>query len=68
MRKIKILAIVFLLPFLLVWVAFIMTAFSFNPKDVFTGTAFWGMSFVYWYVASMLLPTIVSAINESKPS
>lgn len=65
MRKIKILAIVFLLPFLLVWVAFVMTAFSFNPRDVFTGAAFWGMSVLYWFVTLMISPVIVEAINET---
>lgn len=65
MRKIKILAIVFLLPFLLVWVAFIMTAFSFNPRDVFTSSVFWSVSVLYWFCALMISPVIVEAINET---
>lgn len=37
-----------LLPFIAVWVAYILTAFSFDPKWVFNQDGFWGISIFYW--------------------
>lgn len=48
MKKITYYTVIVLLPFLIVWIAFIMTAFSFNPRDVFQKEAFWGLSVLYW--------------------
>lgn len=48
MKKITYYTVIVLLPFLIVWIAFIMTAFSFNPRDVFQREAFWGVSVIYW--------------------
>lgn len=37
-----------IIPFLLVWIAFLMTGFSFTPREVFQSSAFWGFSGFYW--------------------
>lgn len=65
-RKLLILSIIYLLPFILVWVAFFMTAFSFNPRDIFTQGSFWGISTMYWLVTFCISPVIIEAINETK--
>jgi len=49
-----------LLPFLLVWVAFIFTGFAFSPKDVFQNGIFWVISCSYWVLPYLcgIVPTI----------
>jgi hypothetical protein len=64
-RKLFILVIIYLLPFILVWVGFVMTAFSFNPREVFTQGSFWGPSVIYWFLSVCVSPVIVEAINET---
>ena len=48
MKKITYYTVIVLLPFLIVWIAFIMTGFSFNPREVFQRESFWGLSVLYW--------------------
>lgn len=64
MKKIKILAIVYSMPFSLVWIGFILSAFSYNPREVFQSEVFWGVSTVYWFVIFCLTGMIVEVINE----
>jgi hypothetical protein len=46
-----------LLPFIAVWVAYLLTAFSFDPKWVFVQEGFWRISIVYWmfYLFALLV-------------
>ena len=37
-----------LLPFILVWTAWICTAGVVQPKEAFESGAFWGLSVIYW--------------------
>ena len=53
------------LPFLLVWAAWILTAFNFNPHNVFNEGAFWGLSSMYWFLWVCLVGLIVELIDES---
>lgn len=48
MKKITYYTVIVLLPFLIVWIAFIMTGFSFSPREVFQRESFWGLSVLYW--------------------
>jgi hypothetical protein len=48
-------AVTLLAPFLVVWVAYIMTGFSFSTHDVFTSDMFWFLSVIYW-VLFMWIP------------
>jgi hypothetical protein len=51
-------AVTLLAPFLVVWVAYIMTGFVFSTQDVFTSPVFWIMSVIYW-VTFMWIPCSV---------
>jgi O-antigen ligase len=53
-----------LIPFLIVWISFICTGFSFNPREVFRESTFWAISTFYWLVWLMMSPLIAEAINE----
>jgi hypothetical protein len=64
MKKLLILGIFAALPFLLVWAAFILTGFNFNPHNVFNEGAFWGLSCMYWFLYVCLMAVIVEAIDD----
>jgi hypothetical protein len=49
-------------PFLLVWIAYFLTAFSFNPQDIFHSSDFYGIVVVYWFVIICFLGPIVEFI------
>lgn len=66
MKKLTILVALAALPFLLVWAAFILTGFNFNPHDVFNEGAFWGFSCMYWFLYICLIALIVEMIDEYK--
>lgn len=53
-----------LLPFIAVWVAYVLTAFSFDPKWVFVQDGFWGISIVYWVFC--LFALLVNWANDDK--
>lgn len=65
MKKLLILLSTAALPFLLVWAAFILTGFSFNPIDMFQSGTFWGISVMYWFLYTFLIGLIVDVIDES---
>ena len=64
MKKLVILCTLAALPFLLVWAAFFLTAFNFNPHNVFNQGAFWGLSVMYWFLFVCLIGLIVELIEE----
>lgn len=53
-----------IIPFLLVWVAFLMTGFSFSPHEVFQATAFWGFSSFYWTLWVCMIGFIANAVLQ----
>jgi hypothetical protein len=61
-KKLKIALIFAILPFILVWTAGLLTAFSFIPREIFQHGAFWFISIIYWF---MYLVVIIPAIAES---
>lgn len=64
MKKFIVLLSTAALPFLLIWAAFILTGFSFNPINVFQEGSFWGISCIYWFLWLCLSPLIIEGINE----
>ena len=68
MKKIKILAIVYAMPFLLVWAGFILSGFSYNPRTIFQEATFWGVSTLYWFIVFCLTGLILEVINELNSS
>ena len=54
------------LPFLLVYTAWIFSLCSFPIKDVFLqGSAFWPFCIIYWFLWSCLVGPITDAIYEN---
>lgn len=69
MKKFLIFCSTALIPFFLVWIGFILTAFSYSPREIFQGGAFWGLSCLYWLLWAFMSPLIVEIINEvNKPA
>lgn len=64
MKKLFILLTTAAIPFLLVWIAFILTGFSFNPIEVFQNGPFWGISTIYWLIWVCMLGPIVETIYD----
>jgi hypothetical protein len=66
MKKIKmnVFVVTMLTPFLSVWIAWIMTAFSFDVKAVFQHGAFWGISMIYWFIWLCLIGMVIDGIKE----
>ncbi len=66
-KKIVIVLCVYLLPFILIWIGWIVTAFAFNPREIFqNSTTFWGVSTFYWVIMAMLSPLVIDTVNEIK--
>jgi hypothetical protein len=66
MKKIKlsVFTVTMLAPFLLVWIGWIMTAFSFNVHDVFHSNAFWGVGLIYWFIWLCLIGIVIDELKE----
>jgi len=64
MRKLFIALTFAALPFLLVWMAFILTGFAFNPYDVFRDGNFWAVSIIYWFMFVCLIGFIIEMVDE----
>ena len=66
MKKIRtnVFVITMLLPFLTVWTAWIMTAFSFEVRSVFQEGAFWGISLVYYFIWLCLIGMVIDDLKE----
>jgi hypothetical protein len=54
---------VVLFPFLVVWLSFFMTAFSFDPRFVFKQDWFFGLSVMYYI---FFCPLVLYAVSETK--
>lgn len=68
MKKGLIIAATAVAPFLLVWIAAIFTAFSFNPIHVFQNGNFWGLSIIYWLLWVCLSPLIIEMVDTTVSS
>jgi len=68
MKKFSIIMATAALPFLLVWAAFLLTGFSFNPIHVFQDGTFWGVSVLYWFLWICLVGLIVELVDEEIPN
>ena len=64
MKKFSIFCSTACIPFFLVWIAFILTGFSFTPKDIFQSGGFWFVSGIYWFLWLAMSPHIMDVINE----
>lgn len=66
MKKIKrnVFVLTMLAPFLTVWMAWIMTALSFNIHQVFQHGAFWGISVIYWFIWLCLIGMVLDDMKE----
>jgi uncharacterized membrane protein len=64
MKKLYIAILSAIIPFILVWAGFILTAFSYDPREVFKGGTFWGVSCIYWLLWICMIAMILDMIDE----
>ena len=62
--RIKVFVLTMLAPFLVVWIAWIMTALSFDVRSVFQEGAFWGISLVYYFIWLCLIGMVIDELKE----
>lgn len=63
-KKLLVILVFGALPFLLVWSGFVLTGFSYNPRDVFQGDIFWGLSVMYWLLWVCTIPLQLESIDD----
>jgi hypothetical protein len=62
-KKLKIAVILAILPFVLVWAAALLTAFSFSPREIFQGGGFWFISGIYWVLYLCMIGLVLEEIK-----
>ena len=62
--RIKVFVLTMLAPFLTVWMAWIMTALSFDVREVFQSGAFWGISVIYYFLWLCLIGMVIEDLKE----
>ena len=63
-KKLSIALLSGLAPFLFIWIAWVMTAFSFDVHDVFQSSGFWGPSVLYWLVWVCMIFPVLDAFDQ----
>jgi len=63
-KKLLIVLTLCALPFLSVWFAWILTALSFNIKEIFQSGDFWGISMLYWVMWLSTLGIQIELVNK----
>jgi len=61
--KVRVTLVTLILPFLLVWAGWLLTGFSYNPRDIFQGGAFWFVSGIYWFLWTGLIAVVISELE-----
>lgn len=59
MKKLLAMIVLAVLPFILVWVAYLLTAFSFDAVQAFQTPAFWFLSVIYWFILLFIIGAIL---------
>lgn len=59
MKKLLVAIVLAVLPFLLVWTAYFLTACSFDVVQAFQSQSFWFLSVVYWFIFICMLGPII---------
>ena len=54
----------FVIPFVLVWTAWLLTGFSFSPKDVFGDMVFWFLGIMYWLSCLVATGAIIDGKHQ----
>ena len=62
--RIKVFVLTMLAPFLAVWIAWVMTALSFDIREVFQSGAFWGISVIYYFLWLCLIGMVIDDLKE----
>ena len=62
-KKLKIAVILAILPFVLVWAAALLTAFSFSPREIFQCGGFWFISGIYWVLYLCIIGLVLEEIK-----
>jgi hypothetical protein len=53
----------FCIPFLIVWISVLMTAFTVNFREVFESPIFWGITVIYWIIWFCFIGYLVEDIE-----
>lgn len=56
--------IVFIFPYVLVWSAYMLSGFSFEPKEIFKGDMFYIISFLWWLFGTICAGMWVGELND----
>jgi hypothetical protein len=62
----KVFLLLFIIPFVLVWMAWLLSAMSFSIKDAFSQEGFWFVSTLYWFF-SLVMAGALTEDENSKP-
>jgi hypothetical protein len=62
-KKLKIALFFAILPFILVWAAGILTAFSFSPREIFQYGGFWFIAGIYWVIYMCMIGVVLEEIK-----
>lgn len=66
MKKTIVASLLGLAPFLFVWICFLFTAFSFDPREIFTAPLFWTVSVFYWILyLSVIGPFLEEIVGDN---
>jgi hypothetical protein len=57
-KIISLILILFSIPFLLVWVAYLFTGFAFVPRETFHDVGFWLLTTIYYIIIMCAFPFI----------
>lgn len=55
----------FVVPFIIVWVAYLLTGFSFSTEETFNNGMFWVLAVIYWVCCLVATGSIMDE-NEKK--
>jgi hypothetical protein len=62
-KKLKIALFFAILPFILVWAAGLLTAFSFSPREIFQYGGFWFIAGIYWVLYICMIGIVLEEIK-----
>lgn len=63
-EKIKVALALFSLPFLVVWMSWLLTACTFDYREIFGSGVFWFITGCYWFFYVCMIGPILELVND----
>lgn len=63
-EKLKVALGLFALPFLVVWMSYLFTAFTLNYHEIFESNVFWYITGIYWVIYLMIIGPILTFVED----